>query len=161
MSETAEAVEAPRLTVLPWAQALAAVGNSEFVDRTVRHLREDVVVWVTSVSPGGQPSPNPVWFLWDGADSLRMFCTPDSVRVRNIRDNPRVSLNFGGDGRGLDIVVLNGVAEVDPAGPAATDFPELLAKYGAYFPQARLTPEIYAAHYSVPVVVRLTQARGV
>jgi PPOX class probable F420-dependent enzyme len=161
MSEIAEAAEAPRMTALPWAGVPAAAGSSEFVDRAVRHLREDVVVWVTTVSPGGQPSPNPVWFLWDGGATLRMFCAPDSVRVRNIRDNPRVSLNFGGDGRGLDIVVLNGVAEIDPEGPAATDFPELIAKYGPFFPQARLTPEDYAAYYSVPVVVRLTQLRGV
>jgi PPOX class probable F420-dependent enzyme len=161
MTEIAEVVEAPRLTALPWAQALAAAGSSEFVDRSMRHLREDVVVWVTSVSPAGQPSPNPVWFLWDGGDTIRMFCTPDSVRVRNIKDNPRLSLNFGGDGYGFDIVVLNGVAEIDPEGPAATDFPELIAKYGAFFPQARLTPEAYAAQYSVPVVVRLTQLRGV
>jgi PPOX class probable F420-dependent enzyme len=161
MSENAEVVDAPYLTAWRWSDALAAAENNEFAARILKHLREDVVVWVTSVSPGGQPSPNPVWFHWDGGDTLRIFCTPDAVRVRNIKDNPRVSLNFGGDGYGFDIVVLNGVAEIDPQDPAATDFPGLIAKYGAFFPQARLTPETYAQQYSVPIKIKLERARGV
>ena len=37
--------------------------GSEFGARAARHLREDPVLWLTTVAPSGAPSPNPVWFL--------------------------------------------------------------------------------------------------
>jgi hypothetical protein len=43
--------------------------------------------------------------------------------------NPRVSLNFAGDGRGGDIVVLTGSAIADPAAPAAGAVPAYVEKY--------------------------------
>jgi hypothetical protein len=52
----------------------------------------------------------PVWFVWDGADSVTMY-SQLGARVRNIEANPRVTLNFGGDGRGGDIVVLSGTGD--------------------------------------------------
>ncbi len=29
-------------------------------------LREEVIVWLTTVRSDGQPQSVPVWFLWDG-----------------------------------------------------------------------------------------------
>ena len=87
--------------------------STEFGARVARHLREDVVVWLTTVTPAGAPLPSPVWFLWDGAESVVMYSMP-SARIRNVEANPRVALNFAGDGRGGDIVVLSGKATVDP-----------------------------------------------
>src|SRR4051812_23080254 len=69
--------------------------DTEFGARVARHLREDVVVWLTSVSPSGAPLPAPVWFVWDGAESVLMYSMP-GARVRNLRANPKVSLNFAG-----------------------------------------------------------------
>ena len=40
--------------------------GTEFGARVARHLREDVVVWLTTVTPSGAPLPAPVWFIWDG-----------------------------------------------------------------------------------------------
>ena len=40
--------------------------ETEFGARVARHLREEIVVWMTTVSPSGAPLPRPVWFLWDG-----------------------------------------------------------------------------------------------
>ena len=78
--------------------------GTELGARTARHLREEVVVWLTTVTAAGAPLPRPVWFLWDGADVVSVYSLP-GARVRNIERNPRVTLNFGGDGRGGDIVV--------------------------------------------------------
>ncbi len=76
--------------------------------QVARHLREDRVAWLTTVTPGGAPLPSPVWFWWDGADSVLVFSLPDTARTRNIEANPKVSLNFEGDGSGGDIVILSG-----------------------------------------------------
>ena len=40
----------------------------------------------------------------------QFFGLPATARARNIRANPQVSLNFAGDTRGGDIVVLAGEA---------------------------------------------------
>jgi general stress protein 26 len=45
------------------------------------------------------------------------------ARVRNIAANPKITLNFDGDGHGGDIVVLSGTAQVDPDAPAADAVP--------------------------------------
>src|SRR5690242_20069743 len=93
--------------------------SSAFGARVAQHLREDPVVWLTTVGPSGAPSPNPVWFIWDGADTIRVFNLPSAARVQHVPKNPLVSLNFAGDGQGGDIVVLLGTAVVDPQAPAA------------------------------------------
>ena len=57
--------------------------TSAFGARAARHLREEVVVWLTTVTPGGAPVPRPVWFIWDGADSVVMYSQP-KARIRNL-----------------------------------------------------------------------------
>lgn len=90
--------------------------DTEFGARVARQLREETVVWLTTVTPRGAPLPMPVWFLWDGAESIVMY-SQAGTRIRNIQANPRVTLNFAGDGGGGDIVVLSGVAAVDDDAP--------------------------------------------
>ena len=29
------------------------------------HLVNDLVVWLTTVTPSGRPAPRPVWFMWE------------------------------------------------------------------------------------------------
>ena len=62
---------------------------------------------MTTVSPSGAPLPRPVWFLWDGGETVVMY-SQAGLRVRNLAANPRVTLNFRGDEEGGDIVVLSG-----------------------------------------------------
>ena len=40
--------------------------GTRFGARAARHLREETVVWMTTVTPAGSPIPRPVWFIWDG-----------------------------------------------------------------------------------------------
>ncbi|MBI5105813.1 MAG: TIGR03667 family PPOX class F420-dependent oxidoreductase [Solirubrobacterales bacterium] len=132
---------------------------TEFGARAARHLREEVVVWLTSVTPGGAPMPRPVWFLWDGADTVDLYSMP-GARTRNLEANPRVSLNFGGDGRGGDIVVLSGRAELRPEAPPAHAVPAYREKYDAHIARIGHTPESFSERYSVPVRIRLTKLAG-
>jgi PPOX class probable F420-dependent enzyme len=127
--------------------------------RAARHLHEEIVVWLTTVTPRGAPLPMPVWFIWDGADSVTMYSQP-GARVRNIQADPHVSLNFGGDGRGGDIVVIAGDAAIDETAPPASDNPDYLAKYADHISRIGLTPETFSERYSFPVRIRLGRLRG-
>jgi PPOX class probable F420-dependent enzyme len=133
--------------------------GTEFGARVARHLSDEVVVWLTTVTPAGAPLPAPVWFLWDGADGVRMYSQPGQ-RIRNLEGNPRVALNFGGDGRGGDIVVLSGRAEIDRGGSGADRDDAYLAKYHADIERIGMTPETFAQEYSLPVRIRVTRVRG-
>ncbi len=91
--------------------------STEFGQRAARRLREERIAWLTTVSPRGMPQPVPVWFLWDGDASVLLYSQPDTPKLRNIAENPRVSLHLDGNGRGGDIVVCVGKARVsdDPS----------------------------------------------
>lgn len=133
--------------------------SSEFGARAARHLREEVVVWMTTVTPAGAPLPSPVWFLWDGDEAVVMYSMP-GARVRNLEQNPRVTLNFGGDGGGGDIVVLSGRATAGDGVPPADRNDGYVAKYGDHIARIGRNPESFAERYSVPVRIRLTRIRG-
>ena len=127
--------------------------------QVARHLREDRVAWLTTVTPGGAPVPSPVWFWWDGDDSVFVLSLPDTARTRNIEANPKVSINFAGDGNGGDIVILSGRATLDD-GPGAHEVAPYVKKYGWGFERLRITPEQFAQRYSAPIQIRLTKVRG-
>ena len=132
--------------------------STEFGARVAAHLRDEVVVWMTTVTPSGAPLPMPVWFLWEGGESVLMY-SQDGARVRNLEANPRVSLNFGGNGGGGDIVVLSGRAILRDA-PPADQVGAYVGKYSQHIERIGLTPESFAARYSVPVRIELTKLRG-
>jgi PPOX class probable F420-dependent enzyme len=132
--------------------------STEFGARVARHLREDLVVWLTTVTPAGAPLPAPVWFVWDGAESVAIH-SMRGTRVRNLESNPRVALNFPGDRRGGDVVVLSGRATIVADRPADRD-DAYLAKYAPHIAQLGMTPAAFAQRYSVPVEIRITRVRG-
>ena len=133
--------------------------GTEFGARVARHLREEIVVWMTTVAPAGGPVPMPVWFLWDGDETVRVY-SRRSPRLRNIEANPHVSLNFAGDGAGGDIVVLSGTATADPALPPANEDADYVTKYRDHIARIGLTPETFALRYEIPVRIQLTRVRG-
>jgi PPOX class probable F420-dependent enzyme len=124
-----------------------------------RHLREDRIAWLTTVTPGGAPLPSPVWFWWDGHDDVMVFSLPETPRTRNLEGNPKVALNFAGDGAGGDIVILSGRARIE-TGPSADALAPFVKKYAWGFERLRATPEQFAAKYSVPIRITLTKVRG-
>jgi PPOX class probable F420-dependent enzyme len=133
--------------------------GTELGARAARHLQQEIVVWLTTVTPRGAPLPMPVWFLWDGADSVSVHSQP-GARVRNIEANPLVALNFAGDGRGGDIVVISGTAELGGDLPPANQSPDYLSKYDEQIKRIGMTPDTFAERYSVPVRIQLERLRG-
>jgi PPOX class probable F420-dependent enzyme len=133
--------------------------SSSFGARVAGHLRDDVVAWFTTVSPSGTPLPSVVWIVWDGDREVVMF-SRETTRLTNLARNPRVSLNFPGDGNGGDVVVLTGEAHVDRDGPAVHETPGYVEKYGERIAGMGLSPETFGRRYHVRVRIGLTRVRG-
>ena len=115
--------------------------STEFGARVAGHLREEILVWLTTVAPSGAPLPRPVGFLWSGSNQITVYSQP-GARIRNIRHNPNVTLNFRGDPNGGDIVVLTGLAEVDEHAPSAAENGAWVDKYALATSRLLSRPDI-------------------
>ena len=133
--------------------------SDPFGARAAAHLCDEIVAWLTSVTPAGAPLPRPVWFLWDGGDSLTVYSMP-GARIRNLGENPRVTVNFGGDGRGGDVVVLSGRASVDDGLAPADQNDAYVGKYAEQITRIGMTPRSFAERYSIPLRIDLTALNG-
>ena len=123
-----------------------------------QRLRQEEVIWLTTVAPDGTPHPNPVWFCWDGQEII-IYSQPSAYRIRNLTLNPKVSLNLqGASPSGEDVVVMYGEAKMDPH----YQRPHLgyTRKYQKYLPEMNLTQEQLAATYSVEIRIKPTRVRG-
>jgi PPOX class probable F420-dependent enzyme len=140
--------------------------STPFGERVARRLREDHLIWFTTVDAKGTPQPNPIWFLWDEATStVLMYSQPEAKRLAHIPHNPRVSLNLDGDGNGGNIIVLTGVAQVSPNDPPADQIPAFVEKYRDLITRlyGKISDEAakrFASSYSVPVRIHPTAIRG-
>jgi PPOX class probable F420-dependent enzyme len=134
--------------------------STVFGQRVERRLREEKIIWLTTLDQDSTPQPRPVWFLWDGENELLMYSRPETHKLRHIERHSRVSLNFDGDGQGGDIVVFTGEARIQKDGAPAHEVEAYAEKYRELFPRINHTPETFAELYSVPLRVRLTGLRG-
>ncbi len=118
-------------------------------------LREEVIIWFTTVTPRGAPVSNPVWFYWDGEDIV-VYSQPGSHRVHNLTRNPRVSLTLQGvDALGNNVLIIQGEARLRPDNrtiPAA-----YWDKYRKYL--ETMTEEQMIAEYSVEIRVQPLKVR--
>jgi PPOX class probable F420-dependent enzyme len=121
-----------------------------------RKLREEEIIWLTTVSPNGQPESVPVWFYWDGK-TVRIYSQPGKPKVRNIQANPRVALNFNCDPQANHVVRLRGRAAIDPNSPPATSVPGMIEKYSEGIRRIGITPDQYAQDYSVAIHITPTR----
>jgi len=132
--------------------------TTEFGGRVNKRLMEDDVIWFTTVSPNGTPTPNPIWFFWDG-EMIIVYSQPDSYRVRNIKHNPKVSLNLeGADALGHNVIIINGEASLNA--DYKKPHPEYAAKYIKYLPAMHVTANELAAAYSIEIRVKPLKVRG-
>jgi PPOX class probable F420-dependent enzyme len=134
--------------------------SSDFGARAARHLREDTVVWLTTVTASGAPVPSPVWFVWEEPATVLMYSRDGTPRSRNLAANPRVSLNFAGNGQGGDIVVLSGRAQFDAALGAPHENADYVAKYGPQMERVSGSVEEFSRQYPLAVRIELTRLRG-
>ncbi len=116
-----------------------------------KRLREEQVIWLTTVRADGTPLPTPVSFLWDG-ETVLIYTTPNSLKLRNIAGNPHAALNLNCDEWGRNVVVLIGEMHEDQATPPLIQNKVYLEKYRASISEGlQMTPESFSQKFSVPL----------
>jgi PPOX class probable F420-dependent enzyme len=125
--------------------------------RVQARLTSNLMVWLTTVRPDGQPVTVPVWFLAREDGSILIYSRANKAKLANIAANPRVSLGLDVTDIGRNIVRLEGVARHDPSLPRAHEHPAFLAKYvermGAMFD----TPENFGDQFTAGLVIEPTK----
>jgi len=127
--------------------------------RALERLARDTIGWLTTVTPEGQPQTFPIWFLWEDGEAL-IYSDKRAKRNINIAHNPKVSLHLNDDGRGGDVVVIEGEARVDDTTPPVPAHRAYLAKYGDWIVDTLTSAEEMATIYNVPIRIRPTRGRA-
>ena len=86
------------------------------------------ILWLASVRADGRPHLAPVWFLWEG-EAILIFSKPEQQKIRNIRQNPAVTLALDTADDGEDVLVLEGVAALVDDPDLTTALPAYASKY--------------------------------
>ncbi len=133
--------------------------DSKAGQRVLQRLQTDEVIWLTTVDGHGGPQPRPVWFHWDGK-SVLIFSQLAAAKLRHIRENPAVALNFNTDQYGGDVGVITGEAQVASGKIQDQRMQEYLRKYERAIKDIGMTPEQLQAEYSVPLLVTPKSVRG-
>ena len=145
----------PHETTLPVKRPSASDCSSE----TQAALRDDPVVWLSSVQRDGRPHLVPVWFHWDG-ERIVAFSKPNARKIANLRDQPQVMLAVGSPGPEFEVELIEATAELPPQ-PATDLIPEGFgAKYRDLLRRAGLNVQHFAEVYSQPIVLRPTRFLG-
>lgn len=123
-------------------------------------LKTETIIWLTTVGSDLTPQPRPVWFVPDGDDVL-IYSQPRAAKVAHIRKHPNVALHFNADQWGSDetVVVLTGTATLEPDNSKGPLPPACVKKYKKDMAELGMTPEQFAASYSVPIRVKITGIR--
>jgi PPOX class probable F420-dependent enzyme len=133
--------------------------GTPFGERVARRLRDEKLIWLTTVGVDGTPQPNPVWFLADGSTVL-VYNQVIARRLRHIQRNPRVSLNFDSAANGDDVVILTGRAHVVENHPLAHENPVYMDKYGASAIAISGDVEGFSREYPIAVHITIERVRG-
>jgi PPOX class probable F420-dependent enzyme len=121
-----------------------------------QRLRSDPIAWLTTVRADGRPHTVPVWFVWDGKTFL-IISQPNTLKIRNLRGNPHVTLALDGSDAGGDVVVVEGTAELLKERSSELNGAHYEAKYGADIQGMGQTLEQLAESFSQPI--RVTPAK--
>lgn len=121
-----------------------------------RHIDNDTLMMLTTVTPTGRPAPRPVWFAWDGSGFV-VYSQPDTAKLRHIAANPNVTLSSNIGATGGDTVVIAGIARIVPDAQSATEMEEYVARYADAMGRVSGSIEKFAASYSVPILISPTK----
>lgn len=134
--------------------------QSKFGRAVKRLLKNQYVIWLTTVDSNGTPQPRPVWFIWEN-DSFLIFSKADAHKVKHIAENPNVALHFNTDDTGdKHVIVFTGRAAIDADCPPAHKVSAYLKKYKSGIIGLNMTPEGFSAEYSTAIRITPANLRG-
>ena len=119
-------------------------------------MRSDSIFWLATVRPDGRPHLVPVWFFWDG-ETITIYSQPNVQKLRNIQQNPHVTLALETVNEGEDVVIVEGKAELPGKSAQTMNAPAYVEKYARHIKDMQTTPDEIAAEYSE--VIRVTPIR--
>ena len=122
--------------------------NSDLGQKLAKRLRDEQVIWLTTVRQNGAPLPTPVWFVWD-SESFLVYTQPGSAKLKHIAANPHVSFNLNSDEWGGSVAVFTGDITVQEDEPPSYENAAYVEKYQHGIKDLGMTPESFAAEYSV------------
>ena len=126
--------------------------------RTLERFGTELIGWLTTTNPDGQPQSSPIWFLWVDGEIL-VYSGKRAPRNGNVPDRPLVAFNLNTDAEGGDVATLEGVATIDPAYAPADRNEAYIAKYRGLLDDYGWTAEYFAGEYPVAIRVRPTRWR--
>jgi PPOX class probable F420-dependent enzyme len=124
--------------------------NNAHVDQ---RLREEPMIWFTSVRADGRPHTVPVWFVWDG-ETFLIFSQPGNVKLRNVQRNPHITLALDGTKQGTDVVIVEGEAEILSEPRNMLVYGE---KYASLIKAVGADPERMVADFSQQIRIKPTK----
>jgi PPOX class probable F420-dependent enzyme len=133
--------------------------TNAFHARVAERLKSELVGWLVTSGADGTPQPSPVWFLWDGADSLLIY-SQNTPKIRNIANQPRVAFHLNSDEQGGNVVTFTGSARRDNSHAKLIDFQPYLDKYAAGIAGLGNTNQQFSDAFSEPLIVTLEKLRG-
>ena len=122
-------------------------------ERAEDRLRHNLMAWLTTVRPDGQPVTVPVWFVLRDDETVLLYSRPEKEKLRNIAANPKVSLALDVTDIGRNIVRLEGTARRAHDQPPAHEHPAYLAKYIERMAAMFGTPEQFATLFSAALII--------
>jgi PPOX class probable F420-dependent enzyme len=131
--------------------------QSERGARFDRRLRADEIIWLSTVRPDGRPHLVPIWYLWEDGGTILFFSQPNVQKVRNIKHMKHVVMALDTADEGEDVVIVEGEAELLPAGTVDSTLPAYVEKYARLMRRIDTSPEKMAAAYSQ--AIRVTPRR--
>jgi PPOX class probable F420-dependent enzyme len=126
-------------------------------ERAESRLRSNLIAWLTTVRPDGQPVTVPVWFLLRGDETILLYSQPHQAKLRNIAHNPKVSFALDVTDIGRNIVRLEGTATRVHDQPDASKNAAYLAKYTERIGALFGTPEQFAGLFSAAIIITPTK----
>jgi len=134
--------------------------TSQFGRAVQQHIKDQYVIWMTTVDSNLTPQPRPVWFIWEN-DSFLIFSQPNAHKVKHILKNPRVALHFNTDETGdRHVMIFIGEAFIDTTSPFAHEIPEYFKKYQEGIATLDMTPEEFGRDYSTAIRIKPAEVRG-
>lgn len=135
--------------------------STPFGERVRRRLREEQVIWITTIDKDETPQPNPVGFLLQDDNSILIYNMAKANRINHVTDRPRVALHFDGDGSGGDIVIFTGTASRADDIPPPHENQAWVAKYGDGMARRSGSAEKFSQDFPVPLRIEIIRTRGV
>jgi PPOX class probable F420-dependent enzyme len=127
--------------------------NNAHVDQ---RLREEPIIWFTTVRPDGRPHTVPVWFLWDG-ETFLIFSQPGNLKIRNLQRNPHITLALDDTKQGGDVITVEGEAELLSEPSRNVVVPAFGEKYASMMQEMGADPKRMLEDYSQPIRIKPTK----